>query len=156
MNQNQEVIYIHSDASDSNDSDYEEPPKKRRKTNHPVTDPQSHERFKLFTGESTTMHDIWVRQGKKSSNYGVQYNALAQKGKEYTDEYWKKYTSTPALEHMNFKQKTITFGKVWQDLYSHRRIDAAMNIVVLEKLAANFKFAMKLKQLSTKVQYPRK
>ena len=149
MDQNKEVIHIDSDDSDSSDPDYETPPKKRRKTNNPILDPQSYKRFKLFTGEFTTMNDIWVRQGKKSSNYGVQYNALAQKGKAYTDEYWKKYKSTPALEYMNFKQKTSTFGEVWQDLYSHRRMDAALKIVVLEELATNFKFEMNLKSLTS-------
>ena len=57
---------------------------------------------------------------------------MAQKGKEFTDEYWQKYKSTPALKYMNFKDKIFTFGKVWQDLYSHRRMDAALKIVVHE------------------------
>lgn len=50
----------------------------------------------------------------------------------YKDEYWNPFMATPALEHMTPREKTHTFGTLWQQLYSQRRKDAAMKIVFLQ------------------------
>ena len=129
----------------------ETPSRTRIQQNYSLKDARTFKKMNLFTGEQANMLDIWIRQGKRSPNFGIQYNEMAQQGKKFKDEAWNQFLTTPLLEHMTAKDKTIKFGKIWQQMYSQHRMDAAMKIVVLQELSVNFMFFMGFARFSLRL-----